>query len=142
MARKETRVQRIVRLTAKHFPSFGNGTNTEEIFPSSFKAGVRIGEVVRFVLAKQSAIESAERQKIGDDARDYINTSIFLNPLSNKALAEIAHLGRNEIHRRLRDKTYPFSRLDKKTRETLLHLPSSWVHGAANWLLDARRTNL
>ncbi len=124
MARKETRVQRIVRLTAKKF-----STLAEEVI---------IEQVVRFVLAKRNAIENAQRQKVGDDARDYVNTSCFLKPLSSRDLDEITHFKHSEIRQRLRNNDYPFWRLNKKTRETLLSLHSSWVREGANWLLDVR----
>ena len=127
MARRETRVQRIVRLTAKRFPVFSIGTDFEKM--------------IRFVLAKRNSLESARRKKAdpGDDVRDYANSSFFLAPLSNRALGKIACLKRNEIRQRLRNSTYPFSKLNQKTRGALLHLPNSWVHGAAEWLLDNRR---
>ena len=126
MARKEGLVTRIARSTSNRFPSLStSGTSTEEL--------------VRFILNKRNALERAQRQKIGDDARDYVNTSDFLRPLSNKALGEIEHMGRGDIHRRLKEKTYPFSQLNKKTRETLLHLPISWIHGATDWLLNNRK---
>lgn len=126
MSRKETPVQKIGHSVSKRFPSL-----------SATK--IDTSELVRFILTKRGALKRVGRHKIGDDARDYVNTSDFLRPLSNKALDEISHLGRNDIHRRLREKTYPFSRLDKKAREILLHLPNSWVHGAADWLLNNRR---
>ena len=125
MPRKETRVQKITRLTLRRFPSLSVD-------------GINAREIVSFILAKRNSIERSELSKIGDDARDYVNTSYFLKPLSDKAIMEIGNLGRNEIRRRLREKIYPFSRLNKKTRETLIHLPNSWVHGAAAWLLNAR----
>lgn len=130
MAREETKVQKIARLTCHRYPFFGQFTK---------KGGVDVEDLVRFILAKSSKLESAQRHKIGDDARDYINTSDFIRSLSNKALGEIAHLGRGDIHRHLREKTYPFARLNKKARETLLHLPNSWIHGAADWLLRTRQ---
>ena len=123
---KESRIQRITRLTSKRFQSLST-------------SGISTEELVRFVLNKRSELDRTQRQKIGDDARDYVNTSDFLRPLSNKALSEIEHLGRGDIHRHLKDKTYPFSRLNKKTREILLHLPNSWIHGAADWLLRSRQ---
>lgn len=148
MARKETRVQKIVRLTADEFHSFGGGklTSNNPIAqvlkdePPSFAAGVDIEQVVRFVLAKRNAIESAWRQKSypGDDARDYINNSDLLRPLSSKLLREIECLGRREIRRRLKKRCRPFSRLNKKTRDVLLYIPSNWVLGAARCLLDIR----
>lgn len=119
MARKETCVQIIARSVSERFPL----------------RGVNIEQLVRFVLAKRNALESARRQKTGDDARDYMNTAFFLRSLSNKELIEITNLSRGDIHRHLREKIYPFSRLNQNTRETLLHLPNSWVHGAAEWLL-------
>ena len=122
MPRKESRVTKIVRLTSMRYPSLYG-----------------VEEIVRFVLAKLSALENSERRKIGDDARDHINTAYFLNSLSDKALCEIGYIGRNEIHRRLRKKIYPFSRLNKKTREILLHLPNSWVPGAADRILRFRK---
>ena len=125
---KETCVQRIVRLTAKRFPVLPVRTDVDRF--------------VRFVLAKRNAIERAQRKKAdpGNDARDISMTSGLLRPLSSRALSEIADLGRGDIHRRLEEKTYPFSRLNKKTRETLLHLPNSWVHEGAVWQLNLRRS--
>ena len=134
MARKEGRVSRIARLTSKRFPSLSTPAGTEF---GVTRASVE--QIVRFVLTTRNRLDRTERDKIGDDARDYVNTSDFLRPLSDKALGEIKHMGRGDIHRRLKEKTYPFSRLNKKTREILLHLPNSWVHGAANWLLNARK---
>ena len=127
MARKENHVTRIAQLTSKRFPSLSVSEGVEEL--------------VRFVLAKQNALEREWFKKnIGDDARDYANTSYFLRTLTNKALGEISHLGRGDIQRHLREKTYPFNSLNKKTRETLLDLPNSWIHGAADWLLSSRKT--
>jgi len=122
MTKKESRVTRIARLTLKQFPSLS-------------ASGTNVIELVRFVLAKRAKIERSHREKIGDDVRDYINISYFLRPLSKKALAHITTLGSRDTHRRLEEKVYPFSPLNKKTRETLLHLPNSWIHGAANRLL-------
>lgn len=125
MAQKETRVQKIVRSTLKHFP----------IFP----ARVDAERVVRFILAKRSALERAARQKIGIDARDILHTSELLEPLSTNSLGTIQHLKQREVRYRLKNKAYPFSRLNKKTREMLLCLPNSWIREATDWLLAARR---
>lgn len=126
MARKESHVEKIARLTAKRFPSLS--TSRKDVL-----------QLVRYVLALRIKLARIEGQKIGNDARDIIYTSGLLIPLSDKALEEIKNFGRNEIHRRLRQKSYPFSRLDRKTREKLLRLPNSWIHEAANHLLRARR---
>ncbi len=126
MARKESNVTRIVRLTSERFPSLTD-------------AGISAEELVRFVLTKRNQLARLSWVKIGDDNRDYMNTAVFLLPLSDKALKEIENLGRGDIQRHLREKTYPFSRLDTKTRERLLHLPNSWVHGAADSLLAGRK---
>lgn len=129
MARKESSVTKIGRLTSKRFPSLsGSGPGMEIL--------------VRYILSKQRAIERAQRQKIGDDVRDYMNTSYFIRRLSGKALGKIIRLKRNKIRKHLRSNAYPFSRLNKKTRETLLHLPNSWIYGSANWLLQTRKTRL
>lgn len=121
MARKETRVQKIVRLTARRFPSLGSGVDIEQ--------------VVRFILAKRSAVQSQERQEIGDDARDDMSTVACLQNISRTGLSVIKCLGHKDMQRRLRDSKYPFKRLGKKTREALLHLPPSWIRGGAEWLL-------
>ena len=131
MTQKETRVQKIMRLTAQRFPEFAKRVER-----------VDIERIIRFVLAKRNSIESARRKKAypGNDARDISYTSGLLMPLSSRALGEIEHLGRGDIHRHLREKTYPFSRLNKETREKLLHLPNSWVHEGAHWQLNFRRS--
>jgi len=126
VVQKETRVQRIARLSSKRFPSLST-SNTD------------VCQLVCFVLAKRSELERAQLLKIGDDARDYMNTGSFLVVLSSGALGEIMRLGGGDMKRRLEEKTYPFSRLNKKTRETLLHLPASWVRGGAGWLLAGRK---
>ncbi|OGN13819.1 MAG: hypothetical protein A3J47_03755 [Candidatus Yanofskybacteria bacterium RIFCSPHIGHO2_02_FULL_43_22] len=128
MFRKESPVQKIARLTSNQFPSLST-------------SGTNVDQLIRFVLAKRSALESAKRKKAdpGNDARDVSMTSGLLKTLSNKALGEIADLGRSDIHRRLQEKTYPFSRLNKKTRETLLYLPNSWVRDGAVWQLNLRK---
>ncbi len=128
MAQKETRVQKIVRLTSKRFPSLST-------------SGTDIEELVRFILAKRNGLEKVRRQNIGDDYRDrdYANTAYYLMALSSKALDKIAHIKRNEIRQRLRNKAYPFSRLNKESRETLVYLPTSWVYGSALLLLQARQ---
>ena len=148
VALKETLVQKIVRLTAKRFSSsqsdeaMGNNLHSISSGPLQFETRVDIEEVVRFILAKRNAMESARRKKAypGNDARDISYTSGLLKPLSSQALDEIEHLGRGDIHRHLREKTYPFSRLNKETREKLLHLPNSWVHEGAHWQLNFRRS--
>ncbi|GEM_PF-6961033 len=145
MARKETRVQRIVRLTAKRYPYFGQFAR---------KGGVDMEGLVRFVLATRNAIESARRKKAdpGNDARDISMTSGLLKPLSSKALEEIAHLKDIEIRKRLKgrfesikktirsgDPVYPFSFLNKKNAEILYNLPISWIREGADWQLNERR---
>lgn len=127
MATRETIVKKLVRLTSIKFPSLG----TSAVGPE---------ELVRFVLTKRNSLERAKRQKLGDDARDYMNHSPLFRPLSNKALGEIKNLKPRDIRRRLKEKNYPFSKLNKKTREILLHLPSSWIYGASGWLIYERRT--
>lgn len=160
MTRKETRVQKIVHLTAKRFPSFGGGRVIEghpihlRDEPPQFAACVDIEKVVRFILAKRSTIDRAQRLKnyCGDDVRDYINTSDFLKHLSNKSLEEIAYLKRREIRKRLKggfetmkgivgpgEPIYPFWGISKKNADILAHLPSSWIYGSANWLLHTRK---
>lgn len=149
MARKENRVQRIVRLTVKRFPSFGSGSNPIVGNPlshglrnesPSFAAGVDIEQVVRFILAKRKALEYAHRQKIGNDSRDIAYTSGLLNPLSNRDLGLIIkYLNQREIGQRLRRKDCPFSGLSKKTREKLLQLPVSWMREGAQRQLYIRK---
>ncbi len=134
MARKESRVARIARLTSKRFPSL--------IAPAGTEFGVmtaNIEQIVRFVLATQSRLESAERQKIGNDARDISYTSELLKPLSSKALDKILYLRGREIREQLSSKAYPFSQLNKETREKLLHLPISWIREGAQWQLNSRK---
>ncbi len=122
MARIETDTVKITRLAVERFPSLSIG-------------GTDAYKLVRFILAKRSYLERLRSQKIGDDVRDYMNSAYFLRRLSKKALGEIAQLKRNEIRRRLKIGAYPFSPLSKKDREALLHLPSSWIYGSANWRL-------
>lgn len=125
--RKETLVQKISISTARRFTSLS-------------LAGTNVEDLVRFILNKQTALKKAWFKKyIGDDARDYINTAYFFEPLSNRALGKIVNLKRSDIRRRLKDKSYPFSRLNKKNREILLTLPNSWIYGSAKWLLDSRK---
>ena len=120
MAKKETTVQKITRLTSDEFP---------------FMDGVNIEQVVRFVLAKRSAIESARRKKNdpGNDARDIVYTAGLLKPLSSEDLKVIQKLKSREIFERLRNKTCPFSILNKETKERLLHLPISWIREGAEF---------
>lgn len=149
MSRKETRVQKIVRLTAKKFPSFGGGKTAVgnpisfilKDRPPEFAAGVDIEQVVRFVLAKRNDIESVRRKKAdpGNDARDIMFTAGLLKPLGNKALEMVRLLQAWSIKERLERKDYPFSRLNKKTREKLLHLPISWIREGADYLLSSRK---
>ena len=127
VARKETRAQRIARLSSKRFLSLQT-SNTD------------VCHLVRFVLAKHSELERAQLLKIGDDARDHMNTGSFLIVLSSRALGEVVSIRSGDMKRRLKEKTYPFSRLKEKTRDTLLHLPASWVRGGAGWLLAARKS--
>ncbi len=136
MIKKETRVQKIVRLTAKHFSLFGNEPPT--FAAPIFAAGVDIERVVRFILAKQNALERAGRAKIGNDARDILYTSGLLKPLSSEALGKVPYLRRREIVEQLRNKAYPFSRLSKKKIGVLLHLPPSWIREGALWQLNVR----
>ena len=126
MARKESSTERIALSLSRKYPLL-------------LALQVDPKELVRFVLTKRSAFESVQRRKIGDDARDYANTAHFLKPLSEKTLAEVERLTQSELRQRLKHKKYPFARLNKKTRETLRHLPKSWVLGAAQWELDARK---
>ena len=149
MARKETRVQKIVRLTTKRFPSFGGGKTAVgnpisfilKDEPPQFVAGVDIEQVVRFVLAKRNSTESARRKRNdpGNDARDISATAEFLKPLGHKALDMIQYLQAWSIEERLKLKCYPFSSLNKKTREKLLHLPTSWIREGAQWQLNSRK---
>ena len=127
MARRGTIVQKIVRLTSEKFPSL----HTSIVDPE---------ELVRFILTKRNAIERASHQKLGDDARDYMNHSHLFTPLSNKALGEIKNIRPRDIRRRLKEKAYPFSKLNRRTRKILLHLPSSWIYGASSWLIYERQT--
>jgi hypothetical protein len=145
--RKETHIQKIVRLAAKQFASFGGGKLTPGNPISAaladqrpvFAGGVDIEQVVRFVLAKRNALEYAKRQKTGDDARDYVNPAFLLSGLSNKALNSILRLKRREIKTALKEPVYPFSLLSKETRETLSRLPASWILGGTKRTLDFRK---
>jgi len=128
MTRKETRVQRIVRLTSKRFPEFAKRVER-----------VDVEQIIRFVLTKRGTLESTQRQKIGNDARDISYTSGLLEPLPSKVLESFQHLKRREIKHRLRSNDYPFSRLNKKEREELLHLPISWLREGALWQLNSRK---
>jgi len=125
MHRRETCAEKIARSAIKRFPSISTSETDVE-------------QLVRFVLAKRNALERLQLQKIGDDARDYANTSYFLRRLSKKALVKIPHLKRSEIRQRLKKRAYPFLRLSQKTQAMLLHLPTSWIYGSANWLLSSR----
>ena len=122
MIQRETTSVKIARSAVKRFPSLST-------------AGTDVHELVRFVLAKRSTLDRLRLGKIGDDARDYMNSAYFLRRLSKKALAEISQLKRSEIRRRLKTGAYPFSSLSQKDLEALLHLPSSWVYGSASWRL-------
>lgn len=127
MIRRKTDAAKIISMTVKRFPSL----STSEI---------SVSKLVRFVLAKQGALERKRfRKNIGDDARDYMNTSYFLVRLSKRSLHEISGLRCREMQRRLKEGFHPFSRLSIKNRNILLHLPASWVYGSANWLLNSRR---
>lgn len=146
MARKETCVEKIVRLTAERFPSSFSSSFSELLnlsyapAPPRFGEEVNIEQVVRFVLAKQNELKKSERQKkrqkIGNDARDISYTSELLKPLTSKAVETIRHLKQREIRKQLKNNGYPFSQLSKETREKLLHLPISWVREGAQWQLN------
>ena len=125
---RETDTVKIARSVVKRFPSLST-------------AGTGAHELVRFILAKRSALSRSRLQKVGDDARDYINSAYFLRLLSKKALGEISQLKRGEMRQRLKAGAYPFSPLSKKDRESLLSLPSSWIYGSAQWRLDFIRHN-
>lgn len=122
---RESRAERIARLTVKQFPSL-------------LASGVNVQQLVGFVLTKRNTLERLRLQKIGDDAPDYANTTYFIRRLSKKDLVAVSHLKRSEIRQRLTKGTSPFSRLSKKARETLAYLPTSWVYGSADWLLRSR----
>jgi hypothetical protein len=144
--RKETRIQKIVRLVARRYPSFGNGKIVEgnqlsvELADQSpvFAGGVDIEEVVRFILSRRNAVNYARKKKTGDDMRDYANTASYLRPLSKQMLTDILGLNRKEIQSTLVLATYPFFKLSNKSRETLRNLPTNWIYGAANWLLRSQ----
>mgnify|MGYP001614981158 CR=1 FL=1 len=150
MAQKETRVQKIVRLTAKQFPSFGGGklaTNNPishalKNEPPTFAAGVDIEQAVRFILVKRNAIESVGRKKIGNDARDIAFTAGLLSFSSNKVLCTIRSLSQKEIRQRIRSRIYPFSGFCKEKIETFSNLPVSWVREGAQWQLDNRKPSV
>lgn len=150
MPRKETRVQKIVRIAAQRFPSFGGGKAREgnplslvlKNEPPAFAAGVSIEQVVRFVLTKRDQLVYAQHRKNAAeniDARDPLNTAPYLYPLSNRALSAIKDLKATELKRCLAEKAHPFRRLDKATREILRHLPYLWVLKAADILLEERQ---
>lgn len=126
MTQKETRVQKIVRLTSQRFP----------IFPERVDAD----QVVRFVLTKRNELESTRRKKNdpGNDARDITMISGLLKSLPSETLSSVQLLKQREIRRQLRNNSYPFSLLNKKIRETLLHLPISWIREGAQWQLNVR----
>jgi len=126
MARRESSVVRIAHSTSKRFPSLST-------------SGTSIEELVRFVLAKHNALENTERKKIGNDARDISFTAGLLRPLSNRVLGTVKNLKQKELRSRLKNKAHPFSRLNKMTREQLLHLPISWIREGALWQLKSRR---
>ena len=83
--------------------------------------------------------KNKKRKENNDDARDYMNSAYFLLRLSNKALAAVLTLKPGEARQRMKDGAYPFSRLSGKNRESLCHLPTSWVYGSARHLLYARK---
>ena len=124
MARRETDLDKIIRLAKDKFP---------------YLEGVDARSLIHFILAKKNRLRRSRIKYIGDDARDYMNSSYFLRNLSDKALSEIEHLGVYSIKRRLKEKTFPFSVVNRKDRETLLHLPNSWIHGAAEWILNSSK---
>jgi len=151
VTRKETCVQKIVRLTTKHFPSLSTPTGTD-----LNTTRVSVEQVVRFILAKRSTIERAQQKKAdpGNDARDISMTSELLKTLSNKALEEIAHLKHREIRKRLKgrfetikrtvgsgDPLYSFCSISKKNAEDLYHLPISWILEGAKCQLNLRKSN-
>jgi len=147
MARKESPVQKIVRLTAKRFPSFGGGKISmgnplshvlRNDYPT-FAAGVDIELVIRFVLAKHNAIKNAQRPKIGDDARDYMNHAYLLTSMSDQHLEDLSYLKRREMRKLLRSRIYPFHSLHPKDIERLVHLPTAWIYGAASYLQYVRK---
>ncbi len=121
-------MQRVTRLTSNKFRPLRYALSN---------VGIDVEQLIRFILIKRNALENAQLRGVGDDARDYMSTAYFLRSLSRKALNEIVNSGQGDIRRRLKEKTYPFSRLNKQTREALLHLPNSWIHGGADWLLNA-----
>ena len=147
--RKETRIQKIVRLTAKRFPSFGNnkiviGNPISAALaghPPQFAGGVDIGQVVRFVIARNNRLLRAHIDDHGDDQRDYANTTYYYRRLSSKALELISHLKPREMKIRLRDADYPFNRIGVSDREILLNLPTSWIYGSATLLLRTKKFN-
>jgi len=125
MSRKETKVQKIVRLTVGRYPELQKRVSVEEL--------------VRFVLAKRNVLERREQAKIGDDARDYMNNAYLINSLSDKDLGVILNLKFSEIGKKLKNKTYPFAFIDSDYRDKLLHIPPRWIHGSAKWLLETRK---
>lgn len=132
MVREETRVQKIARLASKRYPYFGQFARN---------GNVDIEGLVRFILAKQNELRRVRLHKIGNDARDISYTSGLLKPLSSEALNKIPYLRRREIREQLKSKSYPFSRLNKETREKLLYLPNSWICEGAYWQLKVRKSN-
>ncbi len=149
MFKKETRVQKIVKLTAAHFRSFGGGkVNSYNPIsaalkdrPPQFAAGVDVEQVVRFVLNKNKSLKR-KRKAIGDDARDHANTASYLRPLSDHQLRRILILGHDEVRTRLKFKKYPFYRLGPSSRDILLGLPLSWIKGAAELLISFRNNDI
>ena len=126
MAKREADIDKIVRLVMNKF---------------TYLAGVNVRPLVSFVLAKKNSLRRSRVKDIGDDARYYMNSAYLLRNLSIKALAEIEYLGPGDIKRHLKEKTFPFSGVSRKDRDSLLHLPNSWVHGAAEWLMNSRKSN-
>ncbi len=126
MVQKETRTQIIVRLTSRRFPLLATSR-------------VNVEQLIRFVLAKRNALESAQQQKIGNDARDISYTAGLLKPISIKGLRMVQSLKQREVRQYLMKSIYPFSTLNKKTREKMLHLPISWIREGALWQLESRK---
>ena len=135
MVRREGRIARIARLTSKRFPSLSASGGIDF---GVMRADVE--QIVRFVLTTRDRLESRNRKKIGNDARDISYTSALLESLQDKALQKIPDLREREIRKQLRNKAYPFSRLNKETRERLLHLPISWIREGAQWQLNSRKS--
>lgn len=108
-------------------------------FPSLPLTRTELEALVRFILVKQGYLKRLGLNRIGNDARDINFTADFLRPLSSNALRDISTHKRIDIRQRLERQIYPFSRLDKETRERLAHLPNSWILEAAAVLLNERK---